>query len=278
MARYPDKIWTVDSLKRQFEELHSKRVPTVDPLCPPAVCCAKQIRRAIINRMDGTNLNSEEVNGGEELVLPSLNESDNDDNLLNANEDNDDGKFGVGDVEVGDVEEVGDQGSRPTSRASGTVDGSVADVGDEAGGSGRRIAYSFISSPSTSSSSMRHRTSTHITTISRPRTQQWERSPDATGNRISNYMAMMMMNQALDSDKRSAERQKSHQEFCLQLEMQRQQMQQQQNMMALITTNMMGQNNIQDNNNIMSTLLGSNQNYQQHHNEEGGQSNQQNNE
>jgi hypothetical protein len=59
--------------------------------------------------MDGTDLNSEEGDGGEELVLPySLNDSGNDDYLVNANEDNDDGKFGAGNVEVGDVEEVSD--------------------------------------------------------------------------------------------------------------------------------------------------------------------------
>jgi hypothetical protein len=43
MARYPEKVRTVDSLNRKFKELHNKRVPTRDPLCPPAVCHAKQI-------------------------------------------------------------------------------------------------------------------------------------------------------------------------------------------------------------------------------------------
>ena len=57
-ARYPDKGRTVDSLKRKFKELHIKRIPTGDPHCPPAVRRAKQLRNAIIELMDGSDLNS----------------------------------------------------------------------------------------------------------------------------------------------------------------------------------------------------------------------------
>ena len=57
-ARYPDKGRTVDSLKRKFKELHIKRIPTGDPHCPPAVRRAKHLRNAIIEMMDGTDLNS----------------------------------------------------------------------------------------------------------------------------------------------------------------------------------------------------------------------------
>jgi hypothetical protein len=100
MARYPDKGWTVESLKRKFKELHNKIVPIRDPLCPPAVHRAKQIRRAIIDKMDGSKLNSEEGDGNEELVVPPCYESDEDDNLINSNKKyDDDGKFGVGDAE-----------------------------------------------------------------------------------------------------------------------------------------------------------------------------------
>ena len=55
-ARYPDKGRTVDSLKRKFKELHIKRIPTGDPHCPPAVRRAKQLRNAIIELMDGSDL------------------------------------------------------------------------------------------------------------------------------------------------------------------------------------------------------------------------------
>ena len=57
-SRYPDKGRTVDSLKRKFKELHIKRIPTGDPHCPPAVRRAKQLRNAIIEFMDGSDLNS----------------------------------------------------------------------------------------------------------------------------------------------------------------------------------------------------------------------------
>ncbi len=37
LSRYPDQQRSVDSLKRKFKELHNKKIPTGDPLCPPAV-------------------------------------------------------------------------------------------------------------------------------------------------------------------------------------------------------------------------------------------------
>jgi hypothetical protein len=48
----------MDGLKRKFNELHIKRIPTGDPHCPPAVRRAKQLRNAIIKLMDGSDLNS----------------------------------------------------------------------------------------------------------------------------------------------------------------------------------------------------------------------------
>jgi hypothetical protein len=57
-ARYPDKGRTVDGLKRKFKELHIKRIPIGDPHCPPAVRRAKQLRNAIIELMDRSDLNS----------------------------------------------------------------------------------------------------------------------------------------------------------------------------------------------------------------------------
>jgi hypothetical protein len=98
--------------------------------------------------------------------------------LINSNDDDDDdGKFGIGDAEEVDSTvgaEVGGRGSCPASRASGTIAGSVVDEGGEAAGTVRRIIPSF-----SSSSSRRRRISTHLTPISRPRTQQQERSADS---------------------------------------------------------------------------------------------------
>ncbi len=54
---------TADSLKRKFKELHNKRIPTGNPNCPPAVVQAKRLRREIVEKMDGTDLNSEAGDG-----------------------------------------------------------------------------------------------------------------------------------------------------------------------------------------------------------------------
>jgi hypothetical protein len=61
--RYPDMGWTVDSLKQKFKELHYKRIPTGNPNCPPAVVWVKRLRREIVKKMDGTDLNSEAGDG-----------------------------------------------------------------------------------------------------------------------------------------------------------------------------------------------------------------------
>ncbi len=62
-SRYPDTGWTADSLKWKFNELHYKRIPTGDPYCPPADVWAKHLRREIVKKMDGTDLNSEAGDG-----------------------------------------------------------------------------------------------------------------------------------------------------------------------------------------------------------------------
>ena len=56
-SRYPDLKQSVGSLKRKFKELHNKKVHTRDPVCPPAVCQAKQSRHRIIEKMDASDLN-----------------------------------------------------------------------------------------------------------------------------------------------------------------------------------------------------------------------------
>ncbi len=52
-----------DSFKLKFKELHYKRIPTSDPNCPPAVVRAKRLRWEIVEKMDGTDLNSEAGDG-----------------------------------------------------------------------------------------------------------------------------------------------------------------------------------------------------------------------
>ncbi len=104
---------------------------------------------------------------------------------------------------------------------------------------------------SSSSSATGRCPATHMTPLSRPWTQQQGNSPDSSGHRIGNIMAMMMMNQALERDEQQQEREERRKEFCLSLEMQHQQMQQQQqqmqqqNVMLILLMNAVGMTNCQ---------------------------------
>ena len=66
LSRYPDQQRGIDSLKRKLRELHSKKVPTGDPLCPPAIRQAKRLKYLIIDKMDASDLNEEYDSGVEE--------------------------------------------------------------------------------------------------------------------------------------------------------------------------------------------------------------------
>jgi hypothetical protein len=63
LSRYPDQQRGIDSFKRKFKELHNKKVPAGDPLCPPAICRAKRLKYLIIDKMDASNLNEEYDSG-----------------------------------------------------------------------------------------------------------------------------------------------------------------------------------------------------------------------
>ena len=77
LTRYPDFERTVTSLKRKFKELYTKRVSTGDPHCPPAVRKAKRLKHAIVELMDGTDLQSEEGgNAADDHSMPRLGEGD----------------------------------------------------------------------------------------------------------------------------------------------------------------------------------------------------------
>ncbi len=130
MLRYPDKGWSVDSLKHMFKEFHLKRIPTGDPNCPPAVCCAKRLRRAIIDLMDGSDLNSplrednvdddksnskSSSNGGDEFPLEDIHLDDN----VGEDENTDDVNGGGGVCPVSRVSGTAAI-ARPASRASVT--------------------------------------------------------------------------------------------------------------------------------------------------------------
>ncbi len=210
----------MDSLKCKFKELHIKRIPTGDPNCPPAVRRVKRLRRAIIDLMDGLDLNyplredngdddkshsKSSSNGGDELPL--------DDIHFDAN-------VGKGD-NLGEVD--GGGGAHPASRASGTAavalpasraSGTAAGLDEPIRGEGEDVAVpagqaqrppsgasesvavagsSRRRGRSSSSSSVSRHTSAHLTPISRPRNCQREDSPEGPGLHLSNGVAMMMM-------------------------------------------------------------------------------------
>jgi hypothetical protein len=240
--RYPDLNQTLDSLKRKFKELHNKKNPTGDPLCPPAVRRAKRLRVEIINRLDASDLmrivwkrvtRRLQIWGGDckdNEVEDGLEEEDKFSTAV-VGED-------IGTV-VGRDEGVDDAAAaRPSSRASvSSGSGSVAVpslppqnrqlsqsvesqraatvVQTNSSTSGRQ------SSSSAPSATGRHPL-THMTPLSQPQTQQQGNSPYSPGDRIGNIMAMMMMNQASDRDKQQQEQEERRKEFCLQMELQRQ--------------------------------------------------------
>jgi hypothetical protein len=220
-ARYPDKGRTVDGLKRKFKELHIKRIPTGDPHCPPAVRRAKQLRNAIIELMDGSDLNSPargtrmDAVGMGLVVLMTM--------LIIKN------------TKIQVLKMLLPRGLltvRMHPRGTNKRLGYLLHPQDK---EGQRLEDGKRDISSTANSSNnRHRTSTHNTPILRPRNCQRENSPEDPGDRVGNVMAMTMMSQA--------QREERHQEFRLQVEMQRQQMQNQQNMMAMIMMSMMGRN------------------------------------
>ncbi len=102
--------------------------------------------------------------------------------------------------------------------------------------SSQTAAPSSQESAAGSSTSTRRRPQTHMTPILRPRTRQrGNTTPDSSpSDRIGNMIAMIMMNQVSERDERCSEREERHEEFCLQMEMQRQQMQQQQSMVTIL--------------------------------------------
>ena len=238
-ARYPDKGRTVDGLKRKLKELHIKRVPTGDPHCPPAVRRAKQLRHAIIELMDGSDLNSP-ARGTRTDAAGMGGESGESSGGSDNDADSQEYEYATG------IQNA------PTER---NIDSLDAPTGDEqapqlpVASRGQRESTAQrgttnISSTANSSNN-RRRTSTHNTPISRPRNRRRDNSPepeDPGNDRVGNVMAMMMMSQSQDRDERREEREERRQEFRLQLEMQRQQMQNQQNMMAMIMMSMMGRN------------------------------------
>ena len=229
LTRYPDFERTVTSLKRKFKELYTKRVSTGDPHCPPAVRKAKRLKHAIVELMDGTDLQSEE-GGNAADDMPGLGEGDGMPGLGEGEDNNNDGDDNSDGVLNDNGEHPDDEVAAANAAVLNAPPAAVARPQSRAGS---------IGSASRGQGASRRRAGTHLTPISRPRTRQRETSPeDGPGGRIANIMGMMMMNNAADREERRAEREERRQEFRQQMQAQQQQ-QQQQNMMMMVMMGVM---------------------------------------
>jgi len=244
LTRYPDFERTVTSLKRKFKELYTKRVSTGDPHCPPAVRKAKRLKQAIVELMDGTDLQSEEGgNAADDHSMPRLGEGDGMPGLGEGEDNNYDGDDNGGDDNGDGV--LNDNGEHPDDEVA-AANAAVLNAPPAAVARPPPAAVArpqsragSIGSASRGQGASRRRAGTHLTPINRPRNRQRETSPeDGPGGRIANIMGMMMMNNAADREERRAEREERRQEFRQQMQAQQQQ-QQQQNMMMMVMMGVM---------------------------------------
>ena len=102
---YPNQDRTVESLKRKFQELAKKKIPTGDPNCPPHVRFAKRIYRKIVEATDGST-------GGSNLE-DDLEDDDEENEGDDVGEEGDEEDFlsGVLDVGEGGGEDDDDRGA-----------------------------------------------------------------------------------------------------------------------------------------------------------------------
>ena len=182
LSRYPDQRRGVDSIKRKFKELYSKRVKTGDPNCPQEVRRAKRLRHQIVESMNASDLNTV-VAGSEEQGS----ESGDDLSSVLGEHDNVGSDVVVAhrtrrsSAEVDDVEEEDDDDV--IAEAVEEVVGDLEPTG-EAGedDAAEAIAAEFSPRESTASSTStacqgqrrgqmtsRRRAAVHLTPISRPR-------------------------------------------------------------------------------------------------------------
>jgi hypothetical protein len=286
LSRYPEQRRGVDSIKRKFKELYSKRVKTGDPNCPQEVRRAKRLRHQIIESMNASDLNTvvagseegssesgddasslgEHGNVGSDVVVAHRprrssaevddEEEEEDDNDLFA-EVVDEGAGGAGDLApAGGAGEDDAQ----LSRASSTTSTSTARQGQRHGHTNSQRRGHTNSRHRAEDGNSRRRAAVHLTPISRPRNRQRgerDESPEGCpGDQINQMIAVMMMNQGADREERRVEREERREEFRLQLEMQRQQMQaqaqSQQNMMTMMMMTMLGRNASAQNESVAS--------------------------
>ena len=91
VSNFPKKERTVESLKRKFQELARKKIPTGDPECPPHIRNAKRIFRKIVLASDGSTGGSD---GSE-----NENDDDGEEDTMDDDEEDEEEE----DEEVGDA-------------------------------------------------------------------------------------------------------------------------------------------------------------------------------
>ena len=80
-GRWPDKRRKKESLKRKFQSLYRRRVPTGEPHCPPDVRFAKRIQESIKEKVDMSDGDdSNEVEEDEDEEEDDDDDEDDDDN------------------------------------------------------------------------------------------------------------------------------------------------------------------------------------------------------
>ena len=229
LSRYPEQRRGVDSIKRKFKELYSKRVKTGDPNCPQEVRRAKRLRHQIIESMNASDLNTvvagseegssesgddasslgEHGNVGSDVVVAHRprrssaevddEEEEEDDNDLFA-EVVDEGAGGAGDLAPAggagedDAAEaiVAEFSPRPLSRASSTTSTSTARQGQRHGHTNSQRRGHTNSRHRAEDGNSRRRAAVHLTPISRPRNRQRGERDESPEGRPGDQISQMI--------------------------------------------------------------------------------------
>ncbi len=93
-ARYPQKEWTAESLRRKYKTLVKKKMKTGDPNCPPHIRYAKRIYRKIIAATDSSYGESNKDKDDDDDK--DDNDDEEEDDVYDNNYDDDDGSGGGG--------------------------------------------------------------------------------------------------------------------------------------------------------------------------------------
>ena len=287
LSRYPEQRRGVDSIKRKFKELYSKRVKTGDPNCPQEVRRAKRLRHQIVESMNASDLNtvvagSEEQGSESGDDASSLGEHDNvgsdvvvahrprrssaevddeeeeeDDNDLFA-EVVDEGAGGAGDLAPAggagedDAAEaiVAEFSPRPLSRASSTTSTSTARQGQRHGHTNSQRRGHTNSRHRAEDGNSRRRAAVHLTPISRPRNRQRGERDESPEGRPGDQISQMIAVMMMNQGADREERRVEREERREEFRLQLEMQRQQMQAQAQSQQNMMTM--------MMMTMLGRN--------------------